>query len=197
MSLILYCVHVCWMMQIMQQISFQQQQNIKGRRKLDIEDIRLTAESLLTELFYTNTTPTIPFFIRSSGKKLQLQTICVNIINKPMIQCFKNSNDCFDFTNLSTPLRIQRLVEIVQDDGQRDPLLAVYLDKSGSPKVMFDYLSLQCPMKVVGGCLHLNDRHSCLLRCGFLLCRLCQSGPQYQDGKSRKHGSKKSHYPTS
>jgi hypothetical protein len=117
----------------------EQQQNIKGRRKIDIEDIRLTAESQLTELFYTNTTPTIPFFIRSTGKKLQLQTICVNVINKPMIQCFRNANDCFDFTNFSEQSRIERLVEIVQDDGQRDPMLAVYMDASGSPKVMFDY----------------------------------------------------------
>ncbi len=117
----------------------EQKKNIKGRRKIDIEDTRLTAESLLTELYYTNTTPTIPFFIRSTDNSPSLQTICVNSINKSMIQCFKNSNDCFDFTNLSVQSRIEKLIEIVQEDGQKDPLLAVYSDKDGSPKVMFDY----------------------------------------------------------
>ena len=116
-----------------------QQQNIKGRRKLDIEDTRLTAESLMTELNYTNTTPTVPFFISAANADLHLQTICVNNINKPMIQCFRNSNDSFDFTNFSDHSRIKKLFDIVQDDGQRDPLLAVYLNDSGSPKVMLDY----------------------------------------------------------
>jgi len=117
----------------------EQQQNIKGRRKLDIEDIRLTAESILTELYYTNTTPTIPFFISESNNKLNLQTICVNSINKPIIQCFKDNNDSFDFTNLSDHARIKKLTDIVQDDGQKDPIMAVFTDDNGSPKVMFDY----------------------------------------------------------
>ncbi len=117
----------------------EQQQNIKGRRKLDIEDTRLTAESILTELYYTNTTPTIPFFISSLNDKLNLQTICVNTINKPLIQCFKNTSDSFDFTNFSDQSRINKLTNTVQDDGQKDPVMAVYVDENGIPKVMFDY----------------------------------------------------------
>jgi len=117
----------------------EQKQNIKGRRKLDIEDTRLTAESILTELYYTNTTPTIPFFISTLNKKLSLQTICVNLINKPIIQCFKNVNDSFDFTNFSNHKRIKTLIEKVQDDGQKDPVMAVFTDENGLPKIIFDY----------------------------------------------------------
>lgn len=117
----------------------EQKQNIKGRRKIDIEDIRLTAESVITELFYTISTPTIPFFIGKINKKVHLQTICINNINKPLIQCFKNRSDSFDFTNLSESGRMEKLMNTVQEDGQSDPVLAVFMDDDAYPKVMFDY----------------------------------------------------------
>jgi len=116
-----------------------QKQYIKGRKKLDIEDTRLTSESLLTELYYTNATPSIPFFIRTNGGQMELQTVCVNSINKTLLQCFKNDKNIFEFTNLSEKSRIEKLINITQDNGQKDPVLAVYSDQSGKPKIVFDY----------------------------------------------------------
>ena len=117
----------------------EQKQNIKGRRKIDIEDTRLTAESIITELFYTISTPTVPFFIGTTNKKAYLQTVCINAINKPLIQCFKNRSDSFDFTNMSEAGRIEKLMNTVKEDGQSDPILAVFMSEDAYPKVMFEY----------------------------------------------------------
>jgi len=116
-----------------------QQESIRGRKKLDIEDIRLTSESLLTELYYTNTTPSIPFFIHSENSKIALQTICINKINKPLLECFRNNNNILDFSNLSSTDRIKQLSDYAQDDGQKDPLMAVYTNKKGLPRVIFNF----------------------------------------------------------
>jgi len=117
----------------------EQQKNIKGRKKIDFIDVELTSASMLTELYYTNVTPTVPFFINDNEGKLELTVICVNAINRSVIQCFKNDNDIYEFTNLSEHSRIAKLVTNTQDDGQKDPILAVYSDSHGKPKVLFDY----------------------------------------------------------
>ena len=117
----------------------EQQQNIKGRKKIDFIDIELTSASMLTELYYTNATPSVPFFINDNKGKYELTVVCVNAINRSILQCFKNDNDIYEFTNLSEHSRITKLVKNTQDDGQKDPILAVYTDNQGKPKVLFDY----------------------------------------------------------
>jgi len=117
-----------------------QQKNIRGRKKLDIEDIKLTSDSLLTELFYTYTTPSVPFFInRNNNNDMELSTICVNAVSKETIKCFKNNNDIYDFTNFSDKSRISTLVNYTQNDGQKDPILAVFANDAGSPRILFNY----------------------------------------------------------
>lgn len=116
-----------------------QLESIRGRKKIDIEDIRLTSESLLTELYYTNTTPSIPFFIHSENSQLSLKTVCINKINKPLLECFRNKNNILDLSSLSSFDRVKQLSNYTQDDGQKDPLMVVYRSKQGAPCVMFSY----------------------------------------------------------
>ena len=117
----------------------EQKQTIKGRKKLDLEDIRLTAESQIIELYYTNSTATIPFFISRNGVELLFHTMCTNKNNKSILDVFRDRYDRFDFSCLTDESRIQKLYEISQDDGQNDPVVAVYKDNEGTPRAVFDF----------------------------------------------------------
>lgn len=112
---------------------------IKGRKKIDIEDTRLTAESMLAELYYTNSTPSIPFFIKSNNAQMELQTVCVNKVNKTVIKCFRDRHNIFEFTNFSEKSRIGKLIDVTKGEGQNNPVLAVYTDEAGMPEIVFDY----------------------------------------------------------
>lgn len=109
------------------------------KRKQDYEDERLTAYSLLAEQFYTSSTPVIPFFLASSEDNVQLDVVCCNDNALPSMEVFRCDNR-YDFTGLSAPERVARLYRHTREDGQRDPLIAVYKEKGDDrPHVVADF----------------------------------------------------------
>lgn len=118
----------------------EQLRGAQRKRKQDYEDERLTAYSLLAEQFYTTSTPVIPFFLAKHDESVQLEVICCNDNALPSLEIFRDDHDLYDFTGLSAPQRISELYRLTREDGQRDPLIAVYKEKDDArPHVVGDF----------------------------------------------------------
>ncbi len=97
------------------------------KRKQDFEDERLTAYSLLAEQFYATSTPVIPFFLSmNDDQSVKLEVVCHNDNARPSLEIFRAEHERYDFTGLSAAHRIAELYRLTREDGQRDPLIAVY-----------------------------------------------------------------------
>lgn len=114
-----------------------------GRRKLDTQDRRLTAASMLTELHYILSSGAIPLFICSdpeSNGNMKLGTIGGNESNQGKLDLFRLDSKKYAFTHMSHPQRIQKLHRRAMEDGQHDPLMAVYRENNkAAPEILFDF----------------------------------------------------------
>lgn len=118
----------------------EQLRGAQRRRKQDYEDERLTAYSLLAEQFYTTSTAVIPFFLAAEEQGIRLDVLCYNDNALPSLQVFRGEQDQYDFTGLAAPQRISELYRHTREDGQRDPLVAVYKEKDDPrPRVVADF----------------------------------------------------------
>ncbi len=114
-----------------------------GRRKLDTQDRRITATSMMTELHYILSSSTVPIFICSdpeAGNAIKLCAVGSNENNREKLKLFSLVNHEHVFAHLSDPERIRRLHEQAQESGQTDPLMAVYRENHDlPPQILFDF----------------------------------------------------------
>lgn len=114
----------------------------QGRRKLDCEDERLTACSLLAEQYYTLSTPVIPFFVGRDGSGVvHLSAVATNENLAPLLAPFRGADgEDYDLRGLTAPHRLDSFVDACQADGQRDPLLALFYSQSAAgPRLVADF----------------------------------------------------------
>ena len=118
----------------------EQLRGAQRKRKQDFEDERLTAYSLLAEQFYTMSTPVIPFFLAEDEHSVRLDVVCCNDNALRSLEVFRGEHDDYDFTGLAAAERISALYRHTREDGQRDPLIAVYREKDDlRPRVVADF----------------------------------------------------------
>lgn len=118
----------------------EQLRGAQRKRKQDYEDERLTAYSLLAEQFYTTSSAVIPFFLVQEDQSVRLDVICCNDNALPSLEVFRDAHDQYDFCGLAAPERIAQLHRHTREDGQRDPLIAVYKEKDDPrPRVVADF----------------------------------------------------------
>jgi len=114
-----------------------------GRRKLDTQDKQITAASMLTELHYILSSGTVPLFIcsdPSSAGDVKICTIGSNESNQEKLDLFMLGNKNYAFSHMSDPQRVKKLHEHALEDGQQDPLMAVYRENStATPAILFDF----------------------------------------------------------
>ncbi|HED17105.1 MAG TPA: PilZ domain-containing protein, partial [Gammaproteobacteria bacterium] len=114
-----------------------------GRRKLDTQDRQITAASMLTELHYILSSGAVPLFIctdPASAGDVKICTIGGNKNNQEKLDLFSLSNKNHAFSHMSHPQRVKKLHEHALEDGQRDPLMAVYRENNkAAPSVLFDF----------------------------------------------------------
>ncbi len=107
----------------------QQLRGAQRKRKQDFEDERLTAYSLLAEQYYATSTPVIPFFLTmDDDETAKLEVVCHNHNALPSLEIFRTEHERYDFTGMSAAHRVAELYRLTREDGQRDPLVAVYKD---------------------------------------------------------------------
>ncbi len=118
----------------------EQLNGVNRRRKMDFEDERLTAASLLAELYYTNATPVIPVFLAGEHGEPRVAAVCTNDNNRNLLRVFEDADGHLDFTGLSAPDRVRRLRALALDGGQQDPLIAVFRPEQGKlPRVVAEF----------------------------------------------------------
>jgi len=114
-----------------------------GRRKLDTQDRRITAASMLTELHYMLSSGAVPLFICSdpaSTGDVKICTIGGNESNQEKLDLFRLANKNYAFSHMSHPQRVKKLHEHALEDGQHDPLMAVYRENNeAAPTILFDF----------------------------------------------------------
>jgi len=114
-----------------------------GRRKLDTQDRRITAASMLTELHYILSSCAIPIFIsadKASGGPVKICTIGSNESNQGKLDLFRLADKKYAFSQMSHPQRVKKLHERALEDGQHDSLMAVYRENSeAAPAILFDF----------------------------------------------------------
>jgi hypothetical protein len=112
----------------------------KGKRRLCHEDSRLTAYSQLIELYYTLSTPIIPFFVQQDGDSQGISVICKNPNNAYLLSLFKDKRRIYDFSSLVDEGRMKNMIALAREDGQKDPIIAIYRNSdSNGPKVVGDF----------------------------------------------------------
>jgi len=110
------------------------------RRKMDFEDERLTAVSLLAELYYTNATAVIPVFFSGGEGEPRLSAVCLNENNRGVLKAFENDEGNLDFSGLAASERVERLRGLALEGGQQDPLIAVFrTDQGRVPRVVAEF----------------------------------------------------------
>ncbi len=87
----------------------------KGRRKLDHEDAVITAESMVSEAIYSQSSSLIPLIItRDIKSKLELVDLCLSKTSRLILDPMIGSNDEFKISYLADPIFLQRVHDLAK-----------------------------------------------------------------------------------
>lgn len=104
----------------------QQSSGSRGKRRVDVEDERLTVLSTLMEHLYSLSTALIPFAIVKYEGGISLSTLGQNENNTSSFDILRDQHGHIDMAGLSAPDKLLGFYKQAQLDGQNDPLLLVY-----------------------------------------------------------------------
>ena len=118
--------------------------NLRGsrrKRKFELGDERLTAESLLAELYYTRSSAAVPLFLVRDGEgRARLDLVCANPNNRETLAVFGNAHGDLELGALAHPELVQALSNHISEGGQRDPCLMVFRHAPREPvRILADF----------------------------------------------------------